>query len=63
MNSNSTFTLNTAAGDELMRGNTDLLFLLGSIAPIAPTQIPASTKLANPHNAYVAIISERGCRE
>ena len=34
-------------------------FLLGSIADNAPMMTPIEPILAKPHNAYVAIISER----
>ena len=36
-------------------------FLDGASGPIPPIWIPIEEKLAKPHNAYVAIISERIC--
>ena len=33
----------------------------GAIGPMPPIWTPIDAKLANPHSAYVAIISERIC--
>ena len=39
------------------------VFLDGARGPMPPIWIPIELKLAKPHNAYVAIISERICQE
>ena len=38
-------------------------FLLGAIAPRAPSWIPIDPKLLNPHNAYVVIAIVRPWKE
>ena len=37
-------------------------FLCGAMAPKAPNIIPMEPRFENPHNAYVAITSERSCK-